>query len=82
MSNRAYFSSSQFRNDARNAGIEFVPQMEIQGTGDDAKEVPTGMFLAAHILNPASVNFPVEINPNEPLEAIQGKLEALYKIKK
>ena len=82
MSNRAYFSSSQFRADARNAGIEFVPQMEIQGTGDDAKEVATGKFLAAHILNPASVNFPVEINPNEPLEAIQGKLEALYKIKK
>lgn len=82
MSNRAYFSSSQFRDDARNAGIEFTPEMKIEGTGDDAKEVPTGMFLAAHILNPASVNFPVQINPNEPLEAIQGKLEALYKIKK
>jgi len=81
-SNKAYFSSSQFRSDARNAGIEFVPEMKIEGTGDDAKEVPTGKFLAAHVLNPASVNFPIEIDPNEPLEAIQGKLETLYRIKR
>lgn len=82
ISNKAYFSSSQFRSDARNAGIEFVPEMKIEGTGDDAKEVPTGKFLAAHVLNPSSVNFPIEIDPNEPLEAIQGKLETLYRIKR
>jgi len=82
ISNKAYFSSSQFRSDARNAGIEFVPEMKIEGTGNDAKEVPTGKFLAAHVLNPSSVNFPIEIDPNEPLEAIQGKLETLYRIKR
>jgi len=81
-SNKDYFTSPQFRSDARNAGIEFVPEMKIEGTGDDAKEVPTGKYLAAHVLNPASVNFPIEIDPNEPLEAIQGKLETLYRIKR
>jgi hypothetical protein len=78
ISNKAYFSSAQFQSDAQTAGIIFEPEMKIEGTGDDAKEVPTGNFLAAHMSNSASKQTPVRINPNEPLEAIQGKLEAIY----
>lgn len=78
MSNKAYFSSSQFQSDAQTAGIIFEPEMKIEGTGDDAKEVPTGNFVVAHMSNSASKQTPIRINPNEPLEAIQGKLEAIY----
>ena len=78
ISNKAYFSSSKFQSDAQTAGIIFEPEMKIEGTGDDAKEVPTGNFLAAHMSNSASKQTPIRINPNEPLEAIQGKLEAIY----
>ena len=78
ISNKAYFNSKQFQSDAQTAGIIFEPEMKIEGTGDNAKEVPTGNFLAAHMSNSASKQTPIRINPNEPLEAIQGKLEAIY----
>jgi len=78
ISNKAYFNSKQFQSDAQTAGIIFEPEMKIEGTGDNAKEIPTGNFLAAHMSNSASKQTPIRINPNEPLEAIQGKLEAIY----
>lgn len=78
MSNKAYFGSKQFQSAAQTAGIIFDPEMIIEGTGDDAKEVPTGEFVAAHMSNSASLKTPVRINPNEPIEAIQGKLAAIY----
>jgi len=78
MSNKAYFGSKQFQSAAQTAGIIFDPEMIIEGTGDNAKEVPTGEFVAAHMSNSASLKTPVRINPNEPIEAIQGKLAAIY----
>ena len=76
---KAMFEDTEFVLNAQNAGIVIEPEIIIEGTGDDATEVPTGYFLAVHMSNTASSKYPIRISPSEPIEAVKGRLAGIYK---
>jgi hypothetical protein len=71
-----YLNSPKFQLDAQNAGI-IVEKQQIEDEEGNVKD--TGKFLFAHMSNRASQNTPIIISPAEPLEAIKGRLSAIYK---
>jgi hypothetical protein len=71
-----YLNSPKFQLDAQNAGI-IVEKQQVEDEEGNVKD--TGKFLFAHMSNRASQNTPIIISPAEPLEAIKGRLSAIYK---